>query len=265
MGLAFLNKKSWHTGSFQNIEKVWIAENRSKENEKKAAERAKKLKEERQNEELKKLQVEAGLLPASVLDRQEWIYEWGNKVQDQSKEDYLLGKPVQEREKEAPRDNKKYPFTPLLKESYASTQNEAFVKLHEDPLFMIKQEEMKRRSEIINNPLKMREIYKEIEGKSEKKKSKKSKKEKKKRRRKRRRKSIREIEVETEAGREVTLQKDVDIRKSLQEDMILLLDHLPDPDQNPDHKKDTTKSTKKSTDTAQIPQRQLLQVCLMNI
>ena len=187
MGLAFLNKKSWHTGSFQNIEKVWIAENRKKEDDKRNAERAKKLKEERQNEELKKLQVEAGLLPASVLDRQEWIYEWGNKVQDQSKEDYLLGKAVtQTQDKE--RDNRKYPFTPLLKEGFANAQNEAFVKLHEDPLFMIKQEEMKRRSEIINNPLKMREIYKEIEGKSDKKKSKKSKKEKKERKEKKEKK-----------------------------------------------------------------------------
>jgi len=168
MGLAYLNKKSWHTGTFTSIEKVWLAENKSREDQRKAAERAKKLKEERQNEELKRLQVEAGLLPASVLDRQDWIYEWGNKVQDQSKEDYLLGKPVQE--KETPRDSRRYPFTPLLKETSANPKNEAFVKLHEDPLFMIKQEEMKRRTEIINNPLKMRVLYKEIEEKPLKKK-----------------------------------------------------------------------------------------------
>lgn len=63
MGLAFLNKKSWHTGSFQNIEKVWIAEQQKKEQDKRAAEMQKKLKEERQLEELKRLQVEAGLIP----------------------------------------------------------------------------------------------------------------------------------------------------------------------------------------------------------
>lgn len=55
MGLAFLNKKSWHTGSFQNIEKVWVAEQEQAEKDKKNAERAKKLKEEKQNEELKRM------------------------------------------------------------------------------------------------------------------------------------------------------------------------------------------------------------------
>ncbi len=41
----------------------------------------KKLKEERQVEELKRLQVEAGLLPASHLNRMDWMYEWNNKAQ----------------------------------------------------------------------------------------------------------------------------------------------------------------------------------------
>ena len=117
MGLAFLNKKSWHTGSFQNIEKVWAAEQQKKEQDRRLAEREKKLKEERQNEELKRLQVQAGLLPASVLDRQDWIYEWGNKIQDKSKEEYLLGKPVDER------NNGRYPFTPLIKEEEGNPQN----------------------------------------------------------------------------------------------------------------------------------------------
>ena len=54
MGLSFLNKKSWHTASFQNIEKVWIAEQKKKDEDRKQHERAKKLKEEVQAEELKK-------------------------------------------------------------------------------------------------------------------------------------------------------------------------------------------------------------------
>jgi hypothetical protein len=202
MGLAFLNKKSWHTGSFQNIEKVWLAEQKQKEDDRKGAERAKKLKEERQNEELKQLQVKAGLLPASVLDRQEWIYEWGNKVQDQSKEEYLLGKPVNER------DSRKYPFTPLLKEGFANSQNENFVKLHEDPLFMIKQEEMKRRKEIIDNPLKMREIYKEIEGIADQKKVKKSNKDKKEKKEKKEKKKKKEKERDRERESEREREKE---------------------------------------------------------
>ena len=34
-GLSYLSKKSWHPGSFQNIEKVWIAESQKKDLEKK--------------------------------------------------------------------------------------------------------------------------------------------------------------------------------------------------------------------------------------
>ena len=172
MGLAFLNKKSWHTGSFQNIEKVWIAEQKKKEADRKEIEHTKKLKEERQVEELKKLQVQAGLIPASALDRMDWIYEWGNKVQDKNKEEYLLGRAVDEVKEKKPH------FQPLFKESTANSQNEAFTKLHEDPLFLIRQEELKRKKEIIENPIKMKNIYKEVEEltKHDKKKDKKEKK-----------------------------------------------------------------------------------------
>ena len=54
MGLSFLNKKIWHPGSFANIEKVWIAEQKHRELERKALENAKKIKEEKAIEELKK-------------------------------------------------------------------------------------------------------------------------------------------------------------------------------------------------------------------
>jgi hypothetical protein len=176
MGLSFLNKKSWHPGSFQNIEKVWLAEQKQKDLAKKDQERLKKLKEERHVEELKKFQVQAGLIPASALDRMDWIYEWGNKVQDKSKEEYLLGKPVDQ----SVTKDKKPQFTPLFKESTANSQNEAFTKLHEDPMFFIRQEELKRKKEIIENPMKMKDIYKEIEKltKGEKKKKKHHKKDK---------------------------------------------------------------------------------------
>ena len=40
----------------------------------------KKLKEERHLEELKKLQVEAGIIPKSHLDRMDWMYDWVNNI-----------------------------------------------------------------------------------------------------------------------------------------------------------------------------------------
>lgn len=102
MGLDYLNKKVWHPGSMKNIQKVWEVEQQQKEINKRARERAKKLLEEQHNDELKRIQVEAGLIPRSHLDRMEWMYDWGNKInQSKTNEEFLTGK------KEAtPGDNK---------------------------------------------------------------------------------------------------------------------------------------------------------------
>ena len=80
MGLSYLNKKSWHPGSFKNIEEVWKAEQKALEIERKHAETLKKLKEEKHIEELKKLQVEAGIIPAHHLERLEWLYDGGRQA-----------------------------------------------------------------------------------------------------------------------------------------------------------------------------------------
>lgn len=85
MGLDYLNKKVWHPGSMKNIQKVWQVEQIQKEINKKSRERAKKLLEEQHNDELKRIQVEAGLIPRSHLDRMEWMYDWGNKITQQQK------------------------------------------------------------------------------------------------------------------------------------------------------------------------------------
>jgi hypothetical protein len=157
MGLAFLNKKSWHTGSFQNIEKVWIAEMKEEEKQRKTKEAQRRLKEEQHYEDLKRMQVEAGLIPKSHLQRLDWMYE-GGAIKNTSSEEYLLGKPVNESE------TAKGEWRPTLcKESTANVNNETFTKVHEDPLFAIMQEEQRRRKEIIHNPQRMRELKEEIE------------------------------------------------------------------------------------------------------
>lgn len=46
MGLSYLNKKVWHPGRMQNMEMVWLAEEKQKKNEKVKKENLKKLKEE---------------------------------------------------------------------------------------------------------------------------------------------------------------------------------------------------------------------------
>ena len=46
MALSYLNKKNWHPEKISNIEAVWQAESKKDEEEKKKAERIKKLREE---------------------------------------------------------------------------------------------------------------------------------------------------------------------------------------------------------------------------
>ena len=43
MSLAFLAKKSWHTANLKNVEKVWIAEQQHKQEEKRLAELKKQI------------------------------------------------------------------------------------------------------------------------------------------------------------------------------------------------------------------------------
>ena len=102
MGLNYLQKKNWHPGSIKNQEIVWIREQIQADFIKREQERAKKLLEEKNIEDLKKMQVDAGLIPKSHLDRLEWMYDVGRLEQQQkSAEEYLLGKPVTQGEAES--------------------------------------------------------------------------------------------------------------------------------------------------------------------
>ena len=159
MGLSFLNKKIWHPGSFANIEKVWIAEQKHKELERKAIEKAKKIKEEKAIEELKKIQVANGLIPASHLNRLDFMYQGPESSSSIiTPEEFLLGKSLNDDNNA----NKKH-FTPIFQESYSNPQNEIFTKIHEDTMYLIKKEEMKQRKEIEENPYKVKMLLKDLE------------------------------------------------------------------------------------------------------
>ena len=76
---------------------MWIVEQKEKEGERRYLEHVKKLKEEKQIEELKRLQVEAGIIPESSLQKIEWMYSERNPANNaNSAEDYLLGKTIKD-------------------------------------------------------------------------------------------------------------------------------------------------------------------------
>lgn len=105
--LQFLNKKSWHTSTIRNNEKVWLAEQAAAKEQARVAELQKQLEEERKLEEIHRLEIESGRLdPSEVLKRRRlnWMYEHGpahldehepdlkKRKEDKERDDVLLGK-----------------------------------------------------------------------------------------------------------------------------------------------------------------------------
>jgi len=162
-GLAFLNKKSWHTPTFHNVERVWKAEEKKKEETKKLEQLRKEKEEERQVEELKRLQKDSGLVTNSS-DKLDWMYMGigGGANSNEQSEEYLKGK-VFKPDKLDEDVNKlnKNPGGLFLQEGINEVLEEK-TRLREDPMLNIKSEENKRRLDIIKNPLKMKKIKEEL-------------------------------------------------------------------------------------------------------
>ena len=57
---------------------------------------------------------------------------------------------------------KKKKIIPKFADTYANPKNEEFVKIHEDPLYIILKEEKKQRKEIEQNPYKMKQILNDL-------------------------------------------------------------------------------------------------------
>ena len=158
MSLSFLSKKSWHTAKHNNVEAVWIAEEKKKAEDAKVAELQKQLKEEREREELARITGE---------DRGDvglnWMYTGGTMADQKAKDekeaqDFLLG-----REYVAPTDGKSNVIAGSLADSVSvkrengtNERNEYFAKSHEDPMFLITQGRREVREKIRKNPVQVR-------------------------------------------------------------------------------------------------------------
>lgn len=181
MGMKFLNKKGWHTGSLRNIENVWKAEQKHSAEEKKLDELRKQIQEERERSEFRLLQEKAGLVPHQ--ERLEFLYDSGLSVGKTSEGFKALEALPKSDPTDAPSSSASKDATVpgALFEEKPQSANDSWRKLHSDPLLMIRQREQEALAKIKNNPVKMAMIRKSVEGKEHKKKDH-SKKEKKKHR-----------------------------------------------------------------------------------
>ncbi|KAK1297658.1 hypothetical protein QJS10_CPB15g01269 [Acorus calamus] len=187
MALKFLNKKGWHTGSLRNIENVWKAEQKQEAEQKKLEELRKQIHEERERADLRLLQQQAGLVPRE--ERLDFLYESGLAVGKGSSGGGGGFKALEAAVPTAATSSSKPPLPndssaaskaagpgALFEEKPHST-NDAWRKLHSDPLLLIRQREQEALARIKNNPVQMSMIRKTVEAEKKPKDEKREKKE----------------------------------------------------------------------------------------
>ncbi|KAF6147784.1 hypothetical protein GIB67_006757 [Kingdonia uniflora] len=157
MALKFLNKKGWHTGSLRNIENVWKAEQKHNAEEKKLEELQKQIHEERERSEFRLLQEQAGLVPKQ--ERLEFLYESGLAVGKVISEGFKTLEPPLPNTTDtttSSSSSKTQPLAPgALFEDKPQSANDAWRKLHSDPLLLIRQQEQQAIARIKKNPVQM--------------------------------------------------------------------------------------------------------------
>ncbi|KAL8161169.1 hypothetical protein V2J09_012658 [Rumex salicifolius] len=173
MGMKFLNKKGWHTGSLRNIENVWKAEQKNELEKKKLEELRKQIQEEKERSEFRRLQEQAGLVPRQ--ERLEFLYDSGLSVGKPSSDTSF--KSLEPLPQSTTTNNEvgassssaaKQDAVPgALFEEKQQSANDTWRKLHSDPLLMIRQREQEALARIKNNPVKMAMIRKSVEAKKQ--------------------------------------------------------------------------------------------------
>ena len=175
MGLSYLTKKTWHPSNMNNVRTVWEAEHKLEMAQKQMKEHQKILREERQIEELKRIQIDQGIIHESKLHQIEWMYQDRAAFNDEEKtaEQYLLGEAVTEGHLHGkPKGGADSKCARLaegihktdqhLVENFTTNENEAFLRMKDDPLVQIKQAELAQRQQVYDNPMALKQIQKEI-------------------------------------------------------------------------------------------------------
>ncbi|KAK6923627.1 CBF1-interacting co-repressor CIR, N-terminal domain [Dillenia turbinata] len=170
MALKFLNKKGWHTGSLRNIENVWKAEQKHEAEQKKLEELRKQIQEERERSEFRLLQEQAGLVPRQ--ERLDFLYDSGlavgkgnNSSSDAPFKSLQPQPQPQQPESGGPSSSSSSTAVGALFEDKPHSANDAWRKLHSDPLLSIRQGEQEALARVKNNPIQMDLIRKSVEAK----------------------------------------------------------------------------------------------------
>ena len=161
-GLQFLNKKSWHTGGMKQIEKVWKREQEHAEEKAKVAELKKQIEEEREQLSLQRLAEDGGHQKKKV-ERVDWLYNTplaNREAFETTQEAALLDKKV-----DLSKDDVKQAEASQSERAVhlpSVSRSETWVRMNEDPLFAIKQQQQQSLSKIRKNPVQMQAIRREV-------------------------------------------------------------------------------------------------------
>jgi hypothetical protein len=170
MGGGDLNmKKSWHPLLQKNQERVWQEENRAREERKRIEQKRKEIAEERQLQELQRLQESQGGKPRQ--ERLDWMYTApgaGTGVVGEQMEQYLLGKRGVEElirgdENEKLKRGAETAVGGGSAGGVANTTADTKNKVLADPLLAIKKQEQRKFEELMSNPIKLKEMKREME------------------------------------------------------------------------------------------------------
>ncbi|CAL7947211.1 unnamed protein product [Xylocopa violacea] len=144
---------------------------------------------EKDREDIKKYAMEQGVIEKKDDKKLDWMYKGPNQLIN--REEYLLGRPIDksfeqmvQEEKDielnqAPRNHIEHEcIPPSLRFFSGNEQVDLARKMQEDPLYAIKKKEMETRSQLLKNPVKLKQLQQLLEQQSKKSKSEKKKKKK---------------------------------------------------------------------------------------
>lgn len=261
MGGGDLNlKKSWHPSTMRNMEKVWKAEQKHDLEKKRIAELQREIQQEKAREDMKKFAEDQGVLEKKSDIKLDWMYKGPGTQVDH--EEYLLGKAIDKNFEQLQRSQQQSSAsisvpgrtdTCLPGSIFAGSGEQVDIarKLQEDPLLAIRKKEIESRSQILKNPVKLKQIKELIKKQKSSKSHSKHKKDKKKKKKSKKR-SKRSSSSDTEDDGDLDaklLAKYQKLKEQLGQNALTMLQKSPGKNASESKKKIKKRSHSPSSDS----------------